>query len=164
MSSSVRTIYFTIDSSTIKIPESLPSRTTTTTPEPSGHCLCCCSRSTFSITAPILFDTIQIDLSSEFIYSNNKKFISVNNVRCMNVETAQPFDVFGASCCSNIIQDNPYGDFFLSFCDESKNFIKRIQIYDSKTKFNIWFKDAKAKIIDLDPRKNRIVLELFLEF
>jgi hypothetical protein len=103
-------------------------------------------------------------MPSEFIYSNNPKFVSVNNVRCINVETEQPFDVFAASCCSNLIQDNPYGDFFLSFCNENRHFTKRIQIYDSKTKFNVWFKDAKAKIIDLDPRKNRIVIELLLEF
>jgi hypothetical protein len=164
-SSTPRTIYFTVDSSSIQVPESTSSTppSSDSSSSSSGGCLCCCKRSTYSLTAPILSDTIQIDLPSEFIFSNHQKFISVNNVRCINVEN-EPFNVFGASCCSNLIQDNPYGDYFLSFCDDTKPFIKRIPIYDAKTKFNIWFKDAKAKIIDLDPRKNRIVMELLLEF
>jgi hypothetical protein len=135
-----RAIYFTIDSALIVLPPDIPP--------PSSN---------------VLFDTLLVDLPSEFIYSNNKKFVSVNNARCINIES-NAYDVFGASCCSNIIQDNPYGDFFLTFCNDNRPFIKKLQIYDSKTKFNIWFKDAKGKVIDLDPRKHRIVMELYLEF
>jgi hypothetical protein len=110
------------------------------------------------------FNALTVDLPAEFVYSNNKKFVSVNSARCFNVENDVAYDVIGAACCSNIIQDNPYGDYFLTFCNYQSNLGKKIQIYDAKTKFNVWFKDGKGKILDLHPKKHRVVVELLLEF
>jgi hypothetical protein len=161
-------IYFTIDSMMIKVPEGMGGAPPEP-PEPGEEddcCKCCCGVRSISKTStdPVLFDTLQIDLPIAFVSSNNEKYITVNNARALNVETDHPYDIFAAACYSNLIQDNPYGDYFLTFCDEKKPFLKRIPIYDARTRFNIWFKGAKGHIIDLDPRKTRIVIELLLDF
>jgi hypothetical protein len=75
-----------------------------------------------------------------------------------------PRDVFAGTCYSNLVQDNPYDDDFLVFTDEHKLLDKKLIIYDAKTKFNIWFKSAYGQVIDLDPTKTRIIVELILEF
>jgi hypothetical protein len=118
--------------------------------------------SAYTSLGPVRYDTLLIDFPGEFINSINEKTITLENIRCLDLQNEK--DYFGASAYSDLIQDNHYADFFFSFTDTPILIPRTLTIYDAKTKFSIWFRDAHRELIDLDPEQTRVVIELLLEF
>jgi hypothetical protein len=170
--SPVRTLYFVIDTLKAK---------TSSTAAPSApaqsfigeNCLCntnkccCCTNAIggnspmMMADEPILYDTIRIEFPNDFIQSINNKFINVITAKYYNYQKGAISDM--ASISSDVCQDTNYDDSFLCLCGESE-YNKRLQIYDARTQFTLWVKNVYGNIIDLDPAKTRIFVELLLEY
>jgi hypothetical protein len=111
--------------------------------------------------SPILYDTLTIDFPIDFIQTSNPRFISIKNAKYYSyINDNEPAEV---SVCSDIIQNEKYSDSFLCFCNENHQY-KILQIYDARANFYLWLKNNRGEIMDLDPAKGRIFLELLLEF
>jgi hypothetical protein len=112
-------------------------------------------------SSTILYDTLTIDFPIDFIQTSNPKFVSVKNAKYYDyLNSEAPPQI---SVCSDIIQSEKYSDSFLCFCNEAQRY-KSLQIYDTRANFYLWLKNEKGEIIDLDPVKGRIFVELLLEF
>jgi hypothetical protein len=106
---------------------------------------------------------MMIDFPVEFTQSIRPKFIKVHYGKYFDYRADHELYPRGVSISSDIVQDERYDDGFFCVCNE-KTLDKVLQVYDARAKFFLWVKDVYGQIVDLDPTKSRIVVELLLEY
>jgi hypothetical protein len=150
-----RQIYFVINNLNAATTEDLKSAAE------KGEALSNKSGKLLKRAAAVKYDSLTIDFPIDFIQTNKPRYIQIKNAKYYSYEnTSEPPQV---SVCSDIIQNEKYSDSFLCFCNEAHQY-KVLRMYDARTSFYLWLKDAAGKIMDLDPAKGRIFIELLLEF
>jgi hypothetical protein len=115
------------------------------------------------------FDTLEIDFPVEFQSSPSAKFVKVKLVDVIQYDlddTGKPVALLnnGVIVCSDIIQTNPYGDYLLTVANHKYATWNEVQIFDTLLTFHLWVKDAFGKIIDLHPKKTRLIIQMELIF
>lgn len=65
---------------------------------------------------------------------------------------------------SDLVQFRPSADSYVMSTNVMYNWQKKFTLPDAKSSFDIWFRDLNGFIIDMDPMKTRIIIELLLTF
>ena len=65
---------------------------------------------------------------------------------------------------SDLVQFRPSADSYVMSTNVMYNWEKKFHIPTNKSTFDIWFRNLTGKLIDLDPAKTRIIIELLLTF
>ena len=65
---------------------------------------------------------------------------------------------------SDLVQFRPSADSYVMSTNIMYNWQKKFIIPDSRASFDIWFRDLNGFIIEMDPVKTRIIIELLLTF
>lgn len=115
-----------------------------------------------TLAASVMYDTLYISLPQFFTSSpNSKKTVGIIIARLFDLaeckeivgsihSTLVQFDASANNycCATNLIYPQP----------------KRFNIADNSSIFEVWCRDLNGNIIDLDPARTRLILELLLEF
>ena len=120
------------------------------------------STSSDTLAASVLYDTLYISLPSFFTTCpNSKKCVSIIIARLFDL--AECKEIIG-SIHSSLVQFDASAN---NYCCSSNILYpqpKRFNIADNTAIFEVWCRDLNGSIIDLDPAKTRLILELLLEF
>ena len=65
---------------------------------------------------------------------------------------------------SDLVQFRPSADSYVMSTNVMYNWEKRFYLPNNKASFDIWFRDMFGRVIELDPAKTRIIIELLLTF
>ena len=65
---------------------------------------------------------------------------------------------------SDLVQFRPSADSYVMSTNVMYNWEKKFHIPTNKSTFDIWFRDMFGRIIEVDPAKTRIIIELLLTF
>ena len=65
---------------------------------------------------------------------------------------------------SDLIQFRPSADSYVMSTNVMYNWEKKFYLPTNKSSFDIWFRDMFGRVIELDPSKTRIIIELLLTF
>jgi hypothetical protein len=168
-----RQIYFVINNLSASAPDGIGTMSDETESESTGGSCCCCSsdkaccggklmhRSSSAHTSNIMYDSLSIEFPVDFIQTNKPRYIAIKNAKYYSyLDHNEPAQV---SVCSDIIQNEKYSDSFLCFCNDTEQY-KVLRMYDARPSFYLWLKNNMGKVMDLDPAKGRIFIELLLEF
>ena len=82
------------------------------------------------------------------------QFISNNN----------EWNALASTLHSDLVQFRPSADSYVMSTNIMYNWQKKFIIPDSRASFDIWFRDLNGFIIEMDPVKTRIIIELLLTF
>jgi hypothetical protein len=122
------------------------------------------------------FNTLVIDFPSDFLASQNRKFIEIMSAICIQypveivdnkyvrIEGQENKIDRGLVICSDLIQDNPYGDSLLTLANEDYNIGKKIEVLQIIPQFFIWVKNQDGDIINLHPFMTRLILQFELTY
>lgn len=109
------------------------------------------------------YDTLYITLPEVFTNSGNThKTVQIYVVHLYDLETR--CEIPYASMYSDLIQVNKSADNYCCACNIYHSTPKDFIIADSKSVFEVWFRDIGGEIIDLNPTKTRIIFEMLLTF
>ena len=153
----MQTVQFIIDSFTSE--QSTGSQTichcelgeTCTCPE--GECVCHIHEK---------YNAIQIRLPEYFSSSRNSN-------KCVNVLMARLYDIenmkqIEGSMHSDLVMRDACADFYCCSTNNLYPIPMKFVISDNKSMFNVWFKDISGSIVDLDPAKVRVIIEMILSY
>ena len=120
------------------------------------------SASSDSLAASVLYDTLYISLPSFFTSCpNSKKTVGIIIARLFDL--AECKEIVG-SIHSTLVQFDASANNYCCSSNLLYSEPKRFTIADNTAIFEVWCRDLNGSIIDLDPAKTRLILELVLEF
>ena len=110
----------------------------------------------------LLYDTIYIDLPQYFVQSNTfQKKVSILHVRLFDMDSES--EITG-SLHSDLVQVNASDDNYCCSTNKLYPIPPTFIIGNRKAKFECWCRDIKSDLIDLSPKKTRLIIEFLLEF
>ena len=114
-------------------------------------------------STPVQYDTLHIKLPEVFTNSGNAfKTVQIYVVHLYDLENR--CEIPYASMYSDMIQVNKSADNYCCACNVYHSTPKDYIIADSKAVFEVWFRDIAGTIIDLNPKKTRVIFEMLLTF
>ena len=120
------------------------------------------STSSDTLAASVLYDTLYISLPSFFTTApNSKKSVGIIIARLFDL--AECKEIVG-SIHSTLVQFDASANNYCCSSNLLYSEPKRFTIADNTSIFEVWCRDLNGSIIDLDPAKTRLILELVLEF
>ena len=79
-------------------------------------------------------------------------------------EEQDPYTQLMCTCHSDLVQVNTSADCCLGCTNMMYSFPKKYVIGNSVGSFNMWFRDMSGKIVDVDPFKTHLIVELILRW
>ena len=79
-------------------------------------------------------------------------------------EEQDPYKLLDCTCHSDLVQVNTSADSCLGMTNVMYSFPKKYVIGNSVQSFNMWFRDMSGKIVDVDPYKTHLIVELILRW
>ena len=79
-------------------------------------------------------------------------------------EEQDPYKTLECTCHSDLVQVNTSADYCLGATNVMYSFPKKYIIGNSVQYFNMWFRDMSGKIVDIDPFKTHLIVELILRW
>ena len=120
------------------------------------------STSSDTLAPSVMYDTLYISLPSFFTTCPNSK-------KCVSIIIARLFDIteqreLTGSIHSTLVQFDASANYYCCSANLLYPQPKRYNIADNTAIFEVWCRDLNGSIIDLNPNKTRLILELVLEF
>ena len=110
----------------------------------------------------LLYDTIFVQLPIYFVQSPNLgKTVSVLQARLFDVVSET--EIIG-SLHSTLVQIDSSCDNYVCSTNKLYPIPPKFTISSRQMRFECWCRDMKNSLVDLDPKKARLTLELLLEF
>ena len=162
-----QTVYFTIDSFTSSIEEpptcDNPSLCNCNEHGTCEHeCTCGCQEHGGQCVCAETYNTITIQLPQYFTNAlNPNKTVQVLMVRLYDPSTSERIE---GSAHSDIVMTSASADYYVCATNLAYPIPKTYVIPTNKPTFNVWFKRVDGSIVDLEPSKTRVIIELLLTF
>ena len=108
-----------------------------------------------------VFNTIYITLPEYFYHSKNPKSISIQYVKVYDLMNNKEIV---SSMYSNLNQLNISANYYICSCNTVYAKDKKYNIMDSTQKFEVWLKHMNGSLVNINPRKSRVIIEMLLEY
>ena len=108
------------------------------------------------------YNAITFKLPEYFTNARNpNKTVQVLLVRLYDLATQAKIE---GSVHSNLVMSQQSADYYICATNLAYPNPKTYTISDNKAMFDVWFKRVNGSIVDLDPTKTRVIIELLLTF